>query len=62
MVINIVFVKEKNMQRAANLLAEITEDMKELVVYLKKKHPENEHVKLLVKNFNPRKIKRNFTH
>jgi len=49
--------ERKNMQRAANLLAEITEDMKELVNYLKEKHPDNEHVKLLVKNFNPKKIK-----
>ena len=30
--------------------------MKELVKYVKKHHPDNPNVKLLVKNFNPKKI------
>ena len=49
--------ERKNINKAADLLAKTTENMKELVEYLKHKHPENEHVKLLVKNFNPKKIK-----
>jgi len=50
-------VRERpKLHKAANLLAEVTKKMKELVEYVKIKHPNNEHVKLLVKNFNPKKV------
>lgn len=41
---------------AANLLAEVTENCKKMVSYLKNKHPEDERVKRLVSGFNPKKI------
>lgn len=41
---------------AADLLARVTEKCKELVTYMKEKYPDNETVKLLVKNYNPLKI------
>ena len=50
-------VRERNkLQLVADLLANITENMKKLVKYLGEKYPESENVKRLVKNFNPRKI------
>lgn len=50
-------VRERNkIQLVADLLAEITQNMKKLVNYLGEKYPERENVKRLVKNFNPRKI------
>lgn len=50
-------VRERNkLQLVADLLAEITQNMKKLVVYLGEKYPSRENVKRLVKNFNPRKI------
>lgn len=50
-------VRERPMlHKAANLLAEVTRKMRELVEYVKIKHPNNENVKLLVKNFNPKKV------
>ena len=49
--------ERKNMKKAANLLATTTENMKLLVNHLKDTHPNKENVKLLVKNFNPKKIK-----
>ena len=49
--------ERKNMKKAANLLAKTTESMKELVINLNKKYPDKELVKLLHKNFNPKKIK-----
>ena len=49
--------ERKNMKKAANLLATTTENMKKLVTHLKNKYPEKDNVKLLVKNFNPKKIK-----
>jgi hypothetical protein len=48
--------EREKLQLAADLLAEVTEKMKELVKYVKKHHPDNPNVKLLVKNFNPKKI------
>jgi len=41
---------------AANLLASVTKKCKELVDYMKKKHPNDKRVQLLVKGFNPKKI------
>ena len=50
-------VRERvKMELAANLLAEVTQKMKDTVSYLKEKHPEDERTKLLVENFNPKKI------
>lgn len=50
-------VRERvKMELAANLLAEVTQKMKDMVVYLKEKHPEDERTKLLIQNFNPKKI------
>ena len=48
--------EREKLHLAANLLAEVTEKMKELVSYVNKHHPDNPNVKLLVKNFNPKKI------
>uniref|UniRef100_A0A6C0BSA9 WLM domain-containing protein n=1 Tax=viral metagenome TaxID=1070528 RepID=A0A6C0BSA9_9ZZZZ len=41
---------------AADLLAKVTQKLKELVEYVGKKYPERENVQRLVKNFNPTKI------
>lgn len=50
-------VRERNkLQEAADLLATTTQKCKELVEYVKKKYPDKENVKQLVKNFNPQKI------
>ena len=50
-------VRERNkMELAADLLAEVTERCKILVVKLNEKHPNDERIKRLYKNFNPKKI------
>lgn len=50
-------VRERSkVQKAADLLAKITEKCKELVVYLQEKYPEQDNVKRLVTNFNPKKV------
>ena len=50
-------VRERvKMELAANLLADVTQKMKDMVAYLKEKHPEDERTKQLVENFNPKKI------
>jgi len=41
---------------AANLLAEVTQRMKNLVKYMKEKYPNNKDVKKLVDGFNPKSI------
>lgn len=43
-------------QESVELLAEATSRMKKMVAYLKQKYPSDARVKLLVRNFNPRKI------
>lgn len=50
--------ERKNIQKASDLLASITESMQTLVDYLDKKYPTEEHanVRRLVKKFNPKKI------
>ena len=48
--------REDNMEEAVNLLASVVERMKKLVKHMEKKYPNDERVKRLVKNFNPRKI------
>ncbi len=50
-------VRERSkVQKAADLLAKVTEKCKELVVYLQEKYPEQDNVKRLVTNFNPKKV------
>ena len=43
-------------KEAADLLAKVTTNLKKLVEYVGKKHPEREDVKQLVQNFNPEKV------
>jgi predicted metal-dependent hydrolase len=50
-------VRERSkLKDAANLLAETTSKMKQLVDYVANKYPDNNDVKTLVKRFNPTKI------
>ena len=50
-------VRERStMQLAADLLAKVTQQMKDLVVYCAKKFPDNENVQRMVQKFNPTKI------
>lgn len=46
----------KQMNSAANLLAEVTQKMKDMVSYLKEKQPDDERTQRLVIGFNPTKI------
>lgn len=50
-------VRERTkIKEAANLLASTTQKCKQLVDYVKKKHPNNESVQRLVERFNPKSI------
>jgi len=50
-------VRDRTMiNEAADLLANVTQKMKELVEYMHKKYPNNPDVERLVKGFNPKKI------
>ena len=50
-------VRERdNLQKAADLLAKVTEKCKSLVAYMGKKFPENPDVQRLVKKYNPLKV------
>ena len=50
-------VRERNkLGSAANLLASVTEKMKDMVAYLNKRYPTDPRVQQLVANFNPAKI------
>ena len=54
---NTYCVREREkLELAANLLAEVTKKMKDMVKYMHEKHPEDPRTKRLVKNFNPKKI------
>jgi len=48
--------ERKNMKNAADLLARVTQKGVQLVDFMNKKYPNDENVKRLVKNFNPKKI------
>lgn len=48
--------ERQKLDAAANLLATVTEKMKNLVEYVGKKHPEKDNVKRLVAGFNPKKV------
>jgi len=50
-------VRERSkMELAANLLASVTQNLKDLVSYCAKKFPEDENVQRMVQKFNPTKI------
>jgi hypothetical protein len=50
-------VRERfSMELAANLLASVTQKLKDLVIYCAKKFPDNENVQRMVQKFNPTKI------
>ena len=46
--------EREKLELAADLLAQVTEKCKKLVVYMKEKHPDDERVKRLVSGFNPK--------
>ena len=48
--------EREKLELAANLLATVTEKCKEMVNYMKEKHPQDERVIRLVDGFNPKKI------
>jgi hypothetical protein len=47
---------QENLDKAADLLANVTKKCKTLVLFMKEKYPEREDVARLVKGFNPEKI------
>lgn len=50
-------VREREKEEAAaDLLAEVTRNCKMLVAYMKSNHSDEERVKRLIKNFNPKKV------
>jgi hypothetical protein len=54
---NTYCVREREkLELAANLLAEVTQKMKDMVQYMKAKHPEDPRTIRLVEGFNPKKI------
>jgi hypothetical protein len=48
--------EREKLDLAANLLAEVTQKMNDMVAYMKEKHPNDPRVKRLVGGFNPKKI------
>jgi hypothetical protein len=48
--------EREKLELAANLLATVTEKCKQMVNYMKDKHPDDDRVKRLVEGFNPKKI------
>jgi len=48
--------EREKLELAANLLAEVTQKMKDMVAYMNKTHPEDPRTIRLVKGFNPKKI------
>jgi len=48
--------EREKLELAANLLATVTQKMKDMVKYLKEKHPEDPRVIKLVAGFNPQRI------
>ena len=48
--------EREKLELAANLLAEVTQKMKDMVAYMKEKHPDDPRTKRLVEGFNPKKI------
>ena len=50
--------ERENMKQASDLLANTTEKLTTIVEHLADKYPEQDNVKRLVKNFNPKKSKK----
>jgi len=48
--------EREKLELAANLLADVTQKMKNMVEYMKTNHPDDPRTKRLVKGFNPKKI------
>ena len=48
--------EREKMELAANLLADVTQKMKDVVAYIKQKHPEDPRTIRLAEGFNPQKI------
>ena len=48
--------ERKNMKKAADLLAKVTQKCVKLVEFVHKKYPDDENVKRLFNNFNPKKV------
>ena len=48
--------KRKDLKKVANLLAEVNENLKKLVLYMKDNYSNTASVKRLEKNYNPNKI------
>jgi len=48
--------EREKLELAANLLAEVTKRMKDMVAYMKSKHPEDPRTVRLVEGFNPKRI------
>lgn len=48
--------EREKLELAANLLASVTEKCKNMVKYMKEKHPDDERTKRLVDGFNPKKV------
>lgn len=48
--------EREKLELAANLLAKVTQNMKDMVAYMKEKHPDDPRTIRLVKGFNPTKI------
>ena len=48
--------EREKLELAANLLAQVTQKMKDMVAYMKSKHPDDPRTKRLVSGFNPKKI------
>jgi hypothetical protein len=54
---NTYCVREREkLELAANLLAQVTQKMKDMVAYMAKTHPNDERTKRLVNGFNPKSI------
>lgn len=55
---NTYCVRERaKLQLAADLLAKVTQKLKQLVKYMEQKYPDRPNIERLVKNFNPKKVK-----
>ena len=48
--------EREKMDLAANLLADVTQKMKDTVAFMKERHPEDPRTQRLVEGFNPKKI------
>ena len=48
--------ERQKLELAANLLAQVTQKMKDMVTYMNNRHPEDKRTKRLVEGFNPKRI------